>query len=437
MSQLPKAFAERMTALLGEEAEAFFHTYEEPYCRGVRLNPLKPVDGALIPGLMERVPWEETGWYLSGDSLAGALPLHEAGAYYLQEPSAMLPAAVLAPQPGERVLDLCAAPGGKTTQLALRMAGKGLLVSNEPVPKRAQVLSRNVERMGIVNALVVSALPAQLAARWPGGFDAVQVDAPCSGEGMFRRHPETMAEWTADSPAGCARRQAEILDGAAALVRPGGRIVYSTCTLNPTENEDTVAAFCARHPEFSLRPFSLPGAEAPSGMLTCYPHRMRGEGHFVALLQREGEEAAQLNEDASLPHPERQAVQALRTFAPDAPAPTAMLGDTLVHLPGCPDVRGLRVLRAGLHLGQMKGKTFMPDHAWAMACLPPEVPRVPLTAAQAARYQAGETVDMPDVPRGFVLPTLAGLALGWGKVSDGVMKNHYPKGLRRNVMAGE
>ena len=437
MNQLPKAFAERMTALLGEEAEAFFHTYEEPYCRGVRLNPLKPVDSSLVPGLMERVPWEETGWYLSGDSPAGALPLHEAGAYYLQEPSAMLPAAVLNPQPGERVLDLCAAPGGKTTQLALRMAGKGLLVSNEPVPKRAQVLSRNVERMGIVNALVVSALPAQLAARWPGGFDAVQVDAPCSGEGMFRRHPETMAEWTADSPAGCARRQAEILDGAAALVRPGGRIVYSTCTLNPTENEDTVAAFCARHPDFSLRPFSLPGAQAPSGMLTCYPHRMRGEGHFVALLQREGDGEAQLDEDASLPHPDRQAVQALRAFAPDAPAPTAMLGDTLVHLPGCPDVRGLRVLRAGLHLGQMKGKTFMPDHAWAMACLPPAAPRVPLTAAQAARYQAGETIPMLDAPRGFVLPTLAGLALGWGKVSDGVMKNHYPKGLRRSVTTGE
>lgn len=349
----------------------------------------------------------------------------------------MLPAAVLNPQPGERVLDLCAAPGGKTTQLALRMAGQGLLVSNEPVPKRAQVLSRNVERMGIVNALVVSALPAQLAARWPGGFDAVQVDAPCSGEGMFRRHPETMAEWTEDAPAGCARRQAEILDGAAALVRPGGRIVYSTCTLNPTENEDTVAAFCERHPEFSLRPFSLPGVQAPSGMLTCYPHRMRGEGHFVALLQREGEGEAQLDEDTSLPHPDRQAVQALRVFAPDAHAPTAMLGDTLVHLPGCPDVRGLRVLRAGLHLGQMKGKTFMPDHAWAMAYLPPAAPRVPLTAAQAARYQAGETVDVPDAPRGFVLPTLAGLALGWGKVSDGVMKNHYPKGLRRSVTTGE
>ena len=435
MNQLPEAFAARMRAQLGEEAEAFFHTYEQPYCRGVRLNPLKPVDSALVPGLGERVPWEKTGWYLSADSAAGALPLHEAGAYYLQEPSAMLPAAVLNPQPGEQVLDLCAAPGGKTTQLALRMAGQGLLVANEPVPKRAQVLSRNVERMGIVNALVVSALPAQLAERWPGGFDAVQVDAPCSGEGMFRRHPETMAEWTADAPAGCARRQAEILDGAAALVRPGGRIVYSTCTLNPTENEHTVEAFCARHPEFSLRPFSLPGADAPSGMLTCYPHRMRGEGHFVALLQREGDDPARLDADASLPRADRQAMQALQAmqaFASHAPLPTAMLGDTLVHLPGCPDVRGLRVLRAGLHLGQMKGKTFMPDHAWAMACLPPDMPRVPLTAAQAARYQAGETIDMPDAPRGFVLPTLEGLALGWGKVSDGMMKNHYPKGLRRS-----
>lgn len=344
----------------------------------------------------------------------------------------MLPAAVLNPQPGEQVLDLCAAPGGKTTQLALRMAGQGLLVANEPVPKRAQVLSRNVERMGIVNALVVSALPAQLAERWPGGFDAVQVDAPCSGEGMFRRHPETMAEWTADAPAGCARRQAEILDGAAALVRPGGRIVYSTCTLNPTENEHTVEAFCTRHPEFTLKPFSLPGADATSGMLTCYPHRMRGEGHFVALLQREGDDPARLDAGASLPRADRQAMQALQAFAPHAPQPTAMLGDTLVHLPGCPDVRGLRVLRAGLHLGQMKGKTFMPDHAWAMACMPPDMPRVPLTAAQAARYQAGETIDMPDAPRGFVLPTLEGLALGWGKVSDGMMKNHYPKGLRRS-----
>lgn len=430
MNGLPQAFVERMKVLLQDEAAAFLHSYEEPYWRGLRLNPLKPISSP-IPVLLDAVPWEAQGHYLAIDSIAGALPLHEAGAYYLQEPSAMLPAAVLNPQPGEKVLDLCAAPGGKTTQLALRMKGQGLLVCNEPVPKRAQILSRNVERMGITNALVVSSLPAPLAQHWPGGFDAVQVDAPCSGEGMFRRHPETRQEWTEDSPTGCAKRQAEILDCAAALVRPGGRIVYSTCTLNATENEETVKAFCQRHPEFSPRAFTLPGADAPQGMLTCYPHRMKGEGHFTALLYRQGDGTACLPEDTSLPKPDKAAAAALRNFAPHAPTPTAMLGDTLVSLPGCPDVRGLKVLRVGLHLGSLRAKVFLPDHAWAVSTTPPDMPTLPLTEAQARRYQAGEALPVETTLRGYVLPTLDGLALGWGKISDGMMKNHYPKGLRR------
>lgn len=431
MNQLPQAFVQRMTELLQDEAAAFLQSYQEPYWRGLRMNPMKLVDAALVPGLMEPVPWEPSGYYLDMDSNAGGLPLHEAGAYYLQEPSAMLPAAVLNPQPGETVLDLCAAPGGKTTQLALRMQGRGLLVSNEPVPKRAQILSRNVERMGIPNALVVSSLPVPLAKRWAGGFDAIQVDAPCSGEGMFRRHPETRDEWTEDSPAGCAKRQADILDSAAEMLRPGGRMVYSTCTLNPEENENTVAAFCQRHPDFAPEAFHLPGADAPAGMLTCYPHRMKGEGHFVALLRRQGDGAARLPVDASLPKPDKAAAAALRSFDKDAPEPTALLGDTLIHLPGCPDVRGLRVLRAGLHLGSVRGKLFLPDHAWAVSFIPPDMPRVPLTEEQARRYQAGETIPVEESLRGYVLPTLHGLPLGWGKVSDGVMKNHYPKGLRR------
>lgn len=431
MNQLPQAFVERMTVLLQEEAAAFFQTYAEPYCRGLRLNPMKPVNPRLLPGLGEPVPWEEQGYYLDVDSTVGTHPLHEAGACYLQEPSAMLPAAVLNPQPGEIVLDLCAAPGGKTTQLALRMKGQGMLVCNEPVPKRAQILSRNVERMGIPNALVISSLPEPLSLRWHDGFDAVQVDAPCSGEGMFRRHPETCDQWTADSPAGCAKRQAEILDAAAHLVRPGGRMVYSTCTLNREENQDTVAAFCLRHPDFSPEGFNLPGASAPDGMLTCYPHRMRGEGHFVALLRRRGEGVAELPRDTSLPAPDKAAAAALRSFAPDAPTPTAMLGDTLISLPHCPDVRGLRVLRAGLHLGMLKGKTFQPDHAWAMAFSNNSFPRLPLTEEQARRYQAGEALSTEAPLKGFVLPTLYGLPLGWGKISDGVVKNHYPKGLRR------
>ena len=317
MNTLPRQFVENMAGRLGDELPAFLRSYEEPYLRGIRLNPLKAVEAAALPeGIGEPVPWEPFGCYLAMDSDAGATPLHEAGAFNLQEPSAMLPAAVLNPQPGERVLDLCAAPGGKSTQLGLRMAGQGLLVCNEPVPKRAQVLARNVERMGLTNALVVCAMPRQLADRWPEGFDAIQVDAPCSGEGMFRRHPETRAEWTAESPAGCARRQAEILDCAAEMVRPGGRIVYSTCTMNPVENEDTVAAFCQRHPDFSPEAFSLPGADAPEGMLTCYPHRMKGEGHFVALLRRAGEGTASAAADSSLPRPDKQQLTALSAGRP-------------------------------------------------------------------------------------------------------------------------
>ena len=433
MTALPKAFVERMAQRLGSELEAFLAAMEQPYQRGVRFNPMKPAE-MLPDGLLDPVPWEPNGRYLTLESLAGALPLHEAGAYYLQEPSAMLPAAVMNPQPGETILDLCAAPGGKTTQLALRMQGEGLIVCNEPVPKRAQILSRNVERMGIPNALVVSAMPDALAKRWPEGFDGVQVDAPCSGEGMFRRHPETRDEWTSESPAGCAKRQAEILDQAAKLVRPGGRIVYSTCTLNREENEDTVAAFCERNPSFRLQAFSLPGADAPDGMLTCYPHRMRGEGHFVALLIREGDGTAARHEDKSLPKPDKNVLAQYRAFAgKQAPSPDRMLGDTLVSMPYCPDVRGLRVLRCGLHLGQTRGKLFMPDHAWAVSFIRPNMPIVPVTAQQAAAYLAGEVVPADDSLRGWVLPAHAGLVLGWGKASDGMIKNHYPKGLRRET----
>lgn len=431
MSALPEKFIQRMAGRLGDELPAFLRSYEEPYLRGIRLNPMKPLAAGDMPGgLEDAVPWEPAGRYLSLSSDAGAQPLHEAGAYYLQEPSAMLPAAVLNPQPGEKVLDLCAAPGGKSTQLGLRMAGQGLLVCNEPVGKRALILSRNVERMGLTNALVVSAMPRQLADRWPEGFDAVQVDAPCSGEGMFRRHPETRDEWSPEAPAGCAKRQAEILDCAAELVRPGGRIVYSTCTMNAEENEDTVAAFLLRHSDFTVEAFSLPGADAPEGMLTCYPHRMRGEGHFVALLRRQGEGTAALRPDTSLPKPDKLQRAALSAFCANSPEATAVLGDTLISLRDLPDVKGLKVLRAGLHLGQMKGKVFQPDHAWAVSFTPPQIPRYPLTQEAARRYQAGETIEAEGL-RGFVLPTLCGLPLGFGKVSDGVMKNHYPKGLRR------
>ncbi|HPS82315.1 MAG TPA: RsmB/NOP family class I SAM-dependent RNA methyltransferase, partial [Candidatus Limiplasma sp.] len=242
---LPQAFARRIQSQLGEDGPAYFEAMSQPPQRGLRLNPARNPDAPpaeWIEGLLEPIPWSADSYYLALDSAAGSAPLHEAGAYYLQEPSAMAPATVLAARPGETVLDLCAAPGGKSTQLAAAMAGQGTLVCNEPVPSRAQILSRNLERMGATNALAVCADPAQLAERWPRMFDAILVDAPCSGEGMFRRHPETRLEWREEAPVRCALRQANILQSACAMLRVGGRLCYSTCTLNREENEDTIAA---------------------------------------------------------------------------------------------------------------------------------------------------------------------------------------------------
>lgn len=443
---LPPAFVSRMHAQLGEEADAYFAAMEMPCLRGLRLNPQKPVsDAALeaVGGVEEPVPWNaDLGRYLHQDSLAGADPLHEAGAYYLQEPSAMAPVSVLSPRPGECVLDLCAAPGGKSTQIAAALAGEGLLVSNELVPSRAKILSRNIERMGVPNALVVSAQPEALAARWGVLFDAVLVDAPCSGEGMFRRHPETRAEWNPASPMGCAERQRRILGCAAAMLRPGGRLVYSTCTLSPEENEETVRWFLREHPDFSAQPFSLSGdygtLDAPEGMLRLYPHRVRGEGHFVAYLRRAGDApAADLMRPAaerlSPPAPAvRAAYSAFAAPLRGLPAANAQLGDALLSAPDLPPLDGIRVLRAGVQLGVMKGKIFAPDHALAM-CLSPAcgLPVLALDCAGALRYQSGEALPAPEDMSGWALAVYEGLVLGFGKASGGQFKNHYPKGLRR------
>ena len=429
---LPEGFVARMAEQLKDELPAFLACYREPPRRGIRLNALKPLpEGTGLPGVGEPVPWTGNAFFLSADSTAGLHPLHEAGACYIQEPSAMLPASVLAPEPEERVLDLCAAPGGKSTQMAAMMQGQGLLVCNEPVRNRAQVLARNVERMGVVNAVVTSAWPEELAERFPEAFDAVMVDAPCSGEGMFRRVPESREEWTPQTPAGCAQRQAGILDAAACMVRPGGRLVYATCTLNPTENEDQVKAFLLRHRDFSLRPFSLPGADGQQGMLTCYPHRMQGEGQFCALMVRAGDEPGRLSAGL-LPRPDREQRRALEEAFPNAAGSPFLFGETLVSANGIPDIRGLQVLRCGLHLGTVRNGRFLPDHAWAVSSCPPDCPRVPVTEEEALRYQAGDVLHVSETAQGgWTLPTLAGLPLGWGKVSGGVLKNHYPKGLRR------
>ena len=427
-TELPEAFVRRMREQLDDELSAFLHALDEDPVRGIRFNPRKETEAADSLRTGERVPWEENGYYLEADSNAGSMILHEAGAFYIQEPGAMMPAAVLAAKPGEKVLDLCAAPGGKSTQIGCAMQGEGLLVCNEPVPKRAAILSRNVERMGLPNALVTCAKPEQLAEKWEEGFDAVLVDAPCSGEGMFRRDPETRNEWTAEKAEGCAERQREILKEAARLVRPGGRLVYSTCTYNPQENEDNAAWFAREFPEFHPEGFSLPGIDAPDGIYTCYPHRIKGEGQFAALFRKNGNEEPDIREDQSLPVPSKNDKALFRQLFPELPEPTHILGSTFISMPELPDVKGIRILRAGLHLGEVKGKVAVPDHAAAVCFNRPDMPVKELNADEAARYMNGETISSEE--NGWILMSYRGLVLGWGKGSGGIIKNHYPKGLR-------
>ena len=350
----------------------------------------------------------------------------------------MAAAAALAPRPGERVLDLCAAPGGKSTQMAALMQGRGTLVCNEPVAARAQVLSRNIERMGVKNAVVVSALPEELSPRWPEYFDRVLVDAPCSGEGMFRRHPEAIGEWSPAAPAGCAQRQAAILLSAARMLRPGGRLAYSTCTFSAEENEGVIQAFLRERAEFALVPFSLPGLPPCDGMLRLWPHQTRGEGHFVALLEKQGapraEKPRRRGEKPPLPAPDAAAAALARDFLKEymagEAAPNALFAGRLTQAPEqLPPLEGVRTLRVGLQLGEARGKLFVPDHALALAV--PCQRAWPLEEAAARLYQAGQPLPAPDGLRGWLTPTLDGLSLGWAKASDGLLKNHYPKGLRK------
>ncbi|MGI6239615.1 MAG: RsmB/NOP family class I SAM-dependent RNA methyltransferase [Christensenellales bacterium] len=429
---LPAAFISDMRRMLGAEADAFLAALEGESARALRLNPARAgAAEAAAQSTDGRVPWARGGRYLARGARPGASIAHFAGAFYLQEASAMMPAAVLAAKPGERVLDLCAAPGGKATQIAADLAGEGVLIANEIDKTRARALYQNIERMGVINAAVVNERPDRLAARWAGYFDAVLVDAPCSGEGMFRREPDARAAWQPGAPAGCARRQAAILADAATLVAPGGRLVYATCTFNELENEGAARAFLAAHPEFSAEEFTLDGLGASKGgMLRIHPHQARGDGQFAALFRR-----ADAGARAAFPDPTDATAQtAASDFARAFGAfPADMLpvvqGEMLYAIPrGAPPMDGLRAISPGLALAHLRKGRFDPAHAYAMAGT--NLPAVELDGAQARAYLRGEAVVSQGA--GWLVATHGGMPLGWGKATGGLLKNHLPKGLRRN-----
>ncbi len=430
---LPEAFARRMRTLLGPEADAFFASYDRPRAVGIRFH--KGPDHTELPFVDKRVPWAAHGYYYDPAARPGLHPWHDAGVYYLQEPSAMAPAALLDARPGERVLDLCAAPGGKSTQLARAMDGRGILVCNEIHPRRARVLSGNIERLGIANALVLNETPDRLAARLPGWFDRVLVDAPCSGEGMFRKEEAALTDWSEAAVAMCAARQASILASAAKLLRPGGRLVYSTCTFAPEENEGVIGAFLEDHPDFCPdsveAPWFSPGFTEKPGMYRLWPHLLRGEGQFAAVLRRtDGPSPSALARQRTESVPP-ECLDFLKQVSPRPDGGVLRFGETLYLIPpDTPELRGLRVLRAGLALGQAKKGRFEPAHALALWLDTAEnTLSYAADSPEIARYLHGET--LPSDRRGWTLVQVDGYGLGWGKGAGGVLKNHYPKGLRR------
>ena len=428
---LPEIFLERMKAQLGDEYEDFLRSLERPRAVALRFNPLKG-DAPKLPFVGENVPWEPHGYYYDPESRPGLHVFHEAGVYYLQEASAMAPVALLDPQPGERVCDLCAAPGGKTTQIAGRMMGEGFLLCNEINPKRAKILGRNIERMGVANALVTNEHPANLAKRFPGGFDRVLIDAPCSGEGMFRKEEAAVTDWSQETVEMCARRQAEILHSGAQMLRPGGRLVYSTCTFAPEEDELAVAAFLESYPDFEPEIIRIPWfVSVENGGHRMWPHKLLGEGHFAAVLHKKGDE-----ECAYTPIPDGKAPKEWLSFAKELDiclpeGKPVLFGDTLYWVPlGMPDISRLKVERAGLELGVVKKGRFEPAHAlalWLKKCK--NTQDYPTDSKEIADYIHGNVVPSP--LRGWTLVTADGFSIGWGKGDGTVLKNHYPKGLRR------
>ncbi len=428
---LPEDFLTRMQSQLGAEYPAYLKSLERPRAVALRLNPLK---GAApdLPFVTEPVPWEPQGYYYNPDSRPGLHPYHEAGVYYLQEASAMSAVALLDPQPGEYVCDLCAAPGGKSTQIAGRMQGEGFLLCNEINPKRAKILSRNVERMGVGNALVTNEHPARLAEKYTGFFDRVLIDAPCSGEGMFRKEEAAITDWSVETVQMCARRQGEILQSGAALLKPGGRLVYSTCTFAPEENEQCMEKFLQAHPEFEPEPVAAPWfTPAGTGAYRLWPHKLLGEGHFVAVLRKKEGPQEDIPTEKGNPLP-KVWTEFARELGICLPAGKAVLfGQSLYWAPeALPALKGIKVLRPGLELGEVKKDRFQPAHALAL-WLKTAARAENLTADGSAvkAYLRGETV--PGHAPGWTLVQVDSYSLGWGKSDGKVLKNHYPKGLRR------
>ncbi|MFC4760360.1 RsmF rRNA methyltransferase first C-terminal domain-containing protein [Fructobacillus durionis] len=450
---LPEAFIAKYQDLLGNGSGPFFEALAGPIDKGFRLNPLKANQEPVDLSLDNPIAWSKNGYFgqVSGKSID-----HTTGLVYSQEPSAQFVAEVVDAKPGERVLDLAAAPGGKSTQLAGQMQGQGLLWTNEIFFGRAKILSENIERFGVRNAIVSSADSKDLAKALPGYFDRVLLDTPCSGEGMFRKDPDAVSYWSEGYPRECADRSEGILDNAVKMLRPGGILVYSTCTFAPEEDEKMIAWLLKEYPEFELLPIDkVAGSGIADGRpewadgnpdlkktARLWPQDLPGEGHFVAKLQKSAAaEEVKAPKEQKADKLSAEEASLLESFlaetVPGLPVDLSRLvrfGDRVFLLPeGCPAFGKVKILRAGLCLGTFKKKRFEPDHALALAVYPDEAKQTFAIddPANWAAYIHGEALTTKaDLEKGFVLMTAGGNGVGWAKFVNGQLKNFYPKGLR-------
>lgn len=466
-TEIPKSYLERMRLWLGDEFESFLSAYQQEPIAGLRVNTLKisaEEFQRLSPFQLQPIEWCAEGFIISSEGKPGKHAYHSAGLYYLQEPSAMAAVELLDPQPGERILDLAAAPGGKATQIASRMENRGLFVANEIHPRRVWELAQNLERWGTKNTIILNESPQRLADHWGAYFDRVLLDAPCSGEGLFRRSEPARLEWSLESVQACALRQSGLLPQAARLVRPGGRLVYATCTFSLEENEQVIWNFLKDHPEFELveaKSFSsfdqgwwnflpdLPDHFSPKGVYRLLPHRLAGEGHCIAVLRRRtGGEWIELSPYRVNPLPKAVSgwLQEMlkQTINIDFDGLRLSLeGKSIYHIPpGISHLHGLRCIRPGWMIGEVKKDRVEPTHALALGLKGEEIQRTlsfPADSPVLTAYLRGESLRSESLSQdqihiteqeGWLGICVDRFPLGWARTSRKVIKNAYPRGLR-------